>query len=81
MSVVKTIEDGWDCVPELTEAVEIYEHVGHTIYEINKCKREQELCDIIDELRNMCIDMQEKLDEIDESLEFETVDDEDEIDE
>ena len=29
----------------------------------------------------MCIDMQEKLDEIDESLEFETVDDEDEIDE
>ena len=27
----------------------------------------------------MCIDMQEKLDEIDESLEFETVDDEDEI--
>jgi hypothetical protein len=40
-----------------------------------------ELCDIIEELRNMCIDMQEKLDEIDESLEFETVDDEDEIDE
>ena len=43
MSIVKTIEDGWDCVPELTEAVEIYENVGHTIYEINKCKREQEL--------------------------------------
>ena len=32
MSVVKTIEDGWDCVPELTEAVDIYESVNHTIY-------------------------------------------------
>ena len=29
MSVVKTIEDGWDCVPELKEAVNIYENVGH----------------------------------------------------
>ena len=81
MSVVKTIEDGWDCVPELKEAVEIYENAGHIVYEINNCVREMELCDMIEELKGMCIDMQEKLDEIDESLEFETVDDEDEIDE
>ena len=45
---IKTYEDGWDCVPELTEAVDIYESVNHTIYEINKCQREQELCDIIE---------------------------------
>jgi hypothetical protein len=74
--MIKTIEDGWDCVPELKEAVEIYENVENTIYEINRCVRDQELCDIIEELKSMCIDMQEKLDEIDESLEFETVDDE-----
>ena len=68
-------------IAKLTEAVEIYGSVNHTIYEINKCQREQELCSIIEELKGMCIDMQEKLDEIDESLEFETVDDEDEIEE
>ena len=76
MSVVKTIEDGWDCVPELTEAVEIYENVGHHIYEINNCVREMELCDMIDELKSMCHDMEAKLDEIDDSQEFETVDEE-----
>jgi hypothetical protein len=33
--------------------------------------------DMIDELLNMCIDMNQKLEEIDESQEFETVEDED----
>ena len=77
MSIIKTTEDGWDCVPELAEVVEIYESVNHTIYEINKCVRTQDVCDIIDELMGMCIDMKEKLEEIDESQEFETVEDED----
>ena len=35
-----------------------------------------ELCDMIYELKSMCIDMQKKLDEIDDSQEFETVDEE-----
>ena len=77
MSIIKTTDDGWDCVPELAEVVEIYESVNHTIYEINKCQREQELCNVIDELMGMCIDMKEKLEAIDESQEFETVEDED----
>ena len=37
--IVETIEDGWDCEPKLKEAVEIYENVGHHIYEINNCVR------------------------------------------
>ena len=76
MPIIKTTEDGWDCVPELKEAVEIYENVGHHIYEINNCVREMELCDIIEELKGMCHDMEAKLDEIDDSQEFETVDEE-----
>ena len=71
----ETIEDGWDCVPELKEAVEIYENAGHIVYEINNCVRQMELCDMIEELKNMCIDIEQKLDEIDDSLEFITVDD------
>ena len=71
----ETIEDGWDCVTELKEAVEIYENAGHIVYEINNCVRQMELCDMIEELKNMCIDIEQKLDEIDDSLEFVTVDD------
>jgi len=76
MSVVKTTEDGWGCVPELSEVVDMYESVGHHIYEIKHCVRAERLEDMICELQNMCVDIQEKLDEIDENQEFETVDDE-----
>ena len=76
MSIIKTTEDGWDCVPELAEVVEIYENAGHHIYEIKHCVRAEYLMDMIDELLNMCIDMKQKLEEIDESQEFETVEDE-----
>ena len=77
MSIIKTTEDGWDCVPELTEVVDMYEEAGHHIYEIKNCVRAQGLEEMIDELLNMCIDMKSKLEEIDESQEFETVEDED----
>ena len=77
MSVIKTTEDGWDCVPELKEIVEMYENAGHHIYEIKNCQRSEDLEQMIDGLLNMCIDMKSKLEEIDESQEFETVEDED----
>ena len=76
MSVVKTTEDGWDCVPELKEVVSMYEEVGHHIYEIKNCVRSEDLEQMIDELLNMCYDMKQKLKEIDETQEFETVEDE-----
>ena len=77
MTIIKTTEDGWDCIPELkNEIVYAYEAAADIIYEINNCVRQTELCDIIEELKSMCIDMQEKLDEIDEDQEFETVDEE-----
>ena len=71
--IIKTEHDGWECVPELKEVVDTYENAADIIYEINNCVRQTELCDIIEELKSMCIDMQEKLDEIDDSQEFETV--------
>ena len=76
MTVIKTEHDGWDCEPKLKEVVDTYENAADIIYEINNCVRVTDLCDIIEELKSMCIDMQEKLDEIDEDQEFETVDEE-----
>jgi hypothetical protein len=77
MSIIKTTEDGWGCVPELTEVVEMYENAGHHIYEIKNCVRAEGLEEMIDGLLGMCIDIKQKLEEIDESQEFETVEDED----
>ena len=38
-----TDEDGWDCVPELMEAVEIIREMDDAIYEIKNCVRSHEL--------------------------------------
>ena len=37
---IKTLEDGWDCVPELQEAVNKIEEMDSHLYEINNCKRD-----------------------------------------
>lgn len=42
-----TDEDGWDCVPELTEAVEIIREMDDAIYEIKNCVREHSLDDMV----------------------------------
>ena len=74
---IKTIEDGWDCEPKLKEVVEVYENASHIIYEINNCVRQMDLYDLVEELKGMCEDIHQKLDEIDTEVEFITVDDED----
>ena len=76
MAIIKTTEDGWDCVPELKEIVEMYENAGHHIYEIKNCVRAESLKDMLIELENMCIDITRTIHSIDENQEFETVDDE-----
>ena len=77
MAIIKTIEDGWDCVPELKEVVDTYENAADIIYEINNCVRNHELPDLIERLRDMCETIETSLDAIDEDQEFETVDEED----
>jgi len=73
---IKTIEDGWDCVPELKECVAEIDNVNSIIYEINNCVRQSDLYTIVEELKNMAYNLTEKLEAIDEDQEFETVDDE-----
>ena len=73
MARIKTIEDGWDCVPELKECVAEIDNVNSIIYEINNCVRQTDLYTIVEELKNMAYTLTEKLEEIDEDQEFETV--------
>ena len=42
-----TDEDGWDCVPELMEAVEIIREMDDAIYEIKNCVRDHTLDDMV----------------------------------
>ena len=73
---IKTIEDGWDCVPALKEVISEIENVDGIVYEINNCVRQTDLYTIVEELKNMAYNITEKLEAIDEDQEFETVDEE-----
>ena len=73
---IKTIEDGWDCVPALKEVISEIENVDGIVYEINNCVRQTDLYTIIEELKTMAYNITEKLEAIDEDQEFETVDEE-----
>ena len=73
---IKTIEDGWDCVPELKECVAEIDNVNSIICEINNCVRQSDLYTIVEELKTMAYNITEKLEAIDEDQEFETVDEE-----
>ena len=73
---IETIEDGWDCVPELKEVISEIENVDGIVYEINNCVRSTDLYTIVEELKNMAYTLTEKLEEIDEDQEFETIDEE-----
>ena len=71
---IETIEDGWDCVPELKEVISEIENVDGIVYEINNCVRSTDLYTIVEELKTMAYNITEKLEAIDEDQEFETVD-------
>ena len=76
MSVIKTIEDGWDCEPLLKEAVEKIEELDHHKYEINNCVRDTDLDYMLVEMIEMMEDAIMILKQIDTDIEYETVDDE-----
>ena len=74
MSEIKTIEDGWDCVPELNEVVEKIEELDHYKYEIKNCVRVAELDHMVVEMKEMMEEAIEMLNNIDTDREFITVD-------
>jgi hypothetical protein len=72
---VLTRHDGWDCVPELKEVVDILDDdLGHHLYEIKNCVRTQSIEDLVIELRQGLQEALNILDTIDTDVEYETKD-------
>ena len=73
----KTEYDGWNCVPELKEAIDYIEECSSDIYEIKNCVRNSRLRDLIENIKN---NLQYAIDELDgisdPDEEFVTVDEE-----
>ena len=70
--VIKTPHDGWDCVPELKEAVDELSYNDKLIYEINNCVRVTPLHLIVQDLRDNLHEALSILEDIDCTKEFET---------
>ena len=75
MAKIKTMTDGWDCVPQLTQVADLVDTNKSIIYEINNCVRESDLRDIVSELRDSYAHAIRLLDDIDVDAEYETDDD------
>lgn len=70
----KTTHDGWECVPELKQAVNAVNKVNDLCYEINNCVRAHYLDHMVVEMKWALQEALEILEGIDTSEEFETVD-------
>ena len=75
--LIKTFEDGWDCLPELKEVVETIEELDSYKYEINNCVRESKLDQLVSEMKDILEEALSQLEDINTDREFETVLDED----
>jgi len=75
MKSKETIEDGWNCVPELLEAIEELEAINDFKYEIKNCVRVSSLYGMVEEMKHILQNVLDKLDEVDTEVEYTTVDD------
>lgn len=71
--VVKTTEDGWDCVPELMDAVRMIEEIGHDVYEIKNCVRQNDLEGMVENMKDYLQQAIDILEDIDTEREFITI--------
>lgn len=70
---IETYEEGWDCIPELQQAVKELEHIDTFKYEIKKCVRVSSLDDMVGEMKDILMNVLDKLDEVDTEVEYKTV--------
>lgn len=73
MKVVKTKHDGWDCVPELMQAVRLINKLGPDIYEIKNCVRQNDFEGMVQNMKDYLQEAIEVLDSIDTDREFKTI--------
>jgi len=51
--LIKTFEDGWDCLPELKEVVKTINELDTYKYEINNCVRDTQLDYMVSDMKNL----------------------------
>lgn len=76
MSIIKTTEDGWDCVPELKRVTNKLDELDAYIYEIKNCVRCTNLEHMVFTMKSIMEDAIAELEGIDTSVEYETEEDE-----
>jgi hypothetical protein len=74
MTVIKTTEDGWECVPELKQAVRAINQTNDMCYEINNCVRSSGLESLVNNMTAALEHAIDILEGIDYSNQFITVD-------
>lgn len=67
-----TETDGWDCVPELKEVVEMLDEIDHFKYEIKNCVRLSGLEDIVYEMKDKMEECIKTLEGINTDIEYVT---------
>ena len=75
MSIVKTTEDGWNCVPELTDVTYELGMVNDYVYEIKHCVRNSDLESMVNDINEIMDNVKHHLSNIDTQKEYETVED------
>ena len=76
MKKLKTDTDDWSCVPELVEAVEKLDGIRNALYEVRTCQRSSKLDNLVNEIMFACQDVVSELENVDTSVEYITVYDE-----
>ena len=72
-NVLRTPDDGWDCIPELKQASECLEEARHEKYEIDNCSRLTNLDCLVRNLKRKLQDAIHFLEQVDTDVEIEQV--------
>ena len=78
MAVEETITNGWDCVPELGNAVTEIEELKQFTYEIKNCVRLTDLGAMVEDMTYLLERALEELQQIDTEVEYKTVEEDEE---
>ena len=76
MAIKKTYEDGWDCEANFSKAVKTLDAIKDYVYEIKNCVRCSDISDMKSEMIDCLKEAIMCLEDVNESNEWETIDDE-----
>ena len=71
--VVETIEDGWDCVPELKDVIWELSMLNNYVYEIKNCVRTSDLESMVVDMNEIMDNVKHHLAKVDTTKEYKTV--------